>query len=64
MVRASGWVGLTFPGIIDDPGSLLGIVISPIPDLGPEQSIRISLPILNRETATRFNAPDNSTIAS
>ncbi len=24
MVRASHWVGLTLPGMIDDPGSLLG----------------------------------------
>ncbi len=31
MVRASTWVGLTFPGMMEDPGSLAGMVISPMP---------------------------------
>ena len=29
MVNASAWVGLTLPGMIEDPGSLAGIVNSP-----------------------------------
>ena len=64
MVRASGWVGLTLPGMMLDPGSLSGIMISPIPERGPDDSMRTSLPIFMSETATRLNAPLSSTIAS
>ena len=39
------------PGIIDDPGSLAGILISPKPDLGPEDKNLKSLRILTNETA-------------
>ena len=49
---------------MDEPGSLSGIIISPIPLRGPELNIRISLPTFMKATAARFNAPDNSTIAS
>ena len=64
IVNASHCVGFTFPGIIEDPGSLSGIKISPIPLLGPEESIRISFAIFIKLTATVFSAPCASTIAS
>lgn len=64
MVRASHCVGLTLPGIIDEPGSLAGRMISPMPERGPEPSKRISLAIFMRLTATVFMAPEASTIAS
>ena len=64
IVNASHCVGFTFPGIIDDPGSFAGSIISPIPDLGPEPSQRISFAILNKELAITFSAPDNSIILS
>ncbi len=31
MVRASTWVGFTLPGMMEDPGSLAGMKISPMP---------------------------------
>ena len=43
------------PGIIDEPGSLAGILISPNPDLGPEDKNLKSLRIFNNETANVFN---------
>ena len=64
MVIASHCVGLTLPGIIDEPGSFSGIKISPIPERGPEANRRMSLAILYRLTANCFNAPCVSTIAS
>src|SRR5690606_8521829 len=64
IVIASGCVGLTLPGIMDDPGSLSGITISPMPQRGPELSILISLATFISDTAARFNAPESSTIAS
>src|SRR5664279_1695657 len=56
IVNASVCVGFTFPGIIDEPGSLAGIVISPIPDLGPDAIILISLAIFIMLTANCFIA--------
>jgi fumarate hydratase class II len=53
---ASHCVGFTFPGIIEEPGSFSGRIISPIPLLGPEPSILISLAILFKETAICFDA--------
>jgi hypothetical protein len=50
--------------MIDDPGSLAGIIISPIPHRGPELSIIISFAIFMSETAERFNAELSSIIAS
>ena len=50
--------------MIDDPGSFSGSSNSPIPHLGPEESILISFPIFISETAVRFNAPESSTTAS
>ncbi|MNR05597.1 hypothetical protein D3C85_1216380 [compost metagenome] len=64
IVKASGWVGLTLPGMIDDPGSLSGITISPIPQRGPELNIRTSLATFIKATAVRFKAPESSTMAS
>ena len=49
---------------MEDPGSFAGIIISPIPLLGPDANKRISLAILFKETANCFNAPWLSTIAS
>ena len=50
--------------MIELPGSLAGIIISPIPERGPEAIMRISFAILLRETDTCFRAPCDSTIAS
>ncbi len=50
-------VGFTLPGIMEEPGSLSGMNSSPIPAAGPEDSIRISLAIFMRLTATVFKAP-------
>ena len=50
--------------MIELPGSLAGSVISPMPDLGPEAIIRISLAILLSATASCLRAPCVSTIAS
>src|SRR5260221_11745279 len=52
---ASAWVGLTLPGMIDDPGSLDGRISSWIPVRGPEPSQRRSLAILNRVTAAALS---------
>ena len=35
MVTASHWVGLTLPGMIEEPGSFSGRLISPKPERGP-----------------------------
>jgi hypothetical protein len=64
MVMASHWVGLTLPGMIDDPGSFSGRRSSPKPQRGPEPSRRMSLAILVRLTASTLSAPDSSTEAS
>ncbi len=45
MVIASDWVGLTLPGMIEEPGSFSGMRISPRPERGPEASQRTSLAI-------------------
>ena len=64
MVMASHCVGLTLPGMMDEPGSFSGNDNSPRPQRGPEPRNRISFAIFISETATVFNAPDASTIAS
>ena len=56
MVNASHCVGFTLPGMMEEPGSLSGIKISPMPLLGPLDNIRISLAIFIKLTATTFNA--------
>ena len=35
MVKASHWVGLILPGMIEEPGSFSGIFSSPMPARGP-----------------------------
>ncbi len=57
MVKASHWVGFTFPGMMDEPGSLEGMMLSPIPLLGLEDKRRISFAILFKETANCLSAP-------
>ena len=42
---ASTWVGLTFPGIMEDPGSFSGRFNSPRPDRGPDAKKRKSFAI-------------------
>src|ERR1700730_16839422 len=48
MVSASLCVGLTLPGMIEDPGSFSGSLSSPSPQRGTEPSRRISFGILKR----------------
>lgn len=57
-------MGLTLPGIIDDPGSFSGKDNSPKPDLGPLPKNLISFAILCKETAKVFKAPDKLIKAS
>ncbi|MNH18995.1 hypothetical protein D3C79_787170 [compost metagenome] len=64
MVMASHCVGLTFPGMIELPGSFSGIEISPMPQRGPEASQRTSLAIFINEAAKPFKAPWPCTSAS
>lgn len=45
IVKASHYVGFTFPGMIEDPGSFSGNNSSPNPDLGPEPKNLMSFPI-------------------
>ena len=64
IVTASDWVGLTFPGIIDEPGSFTGRINSLYPALGPEPKYLMSFAIFIRHTAAVFNVPEKFTIAS
>ena len=64
MVRASHWVGLTLPGMMEEPGSFSGMRISPIPHRGPEASQRTSLAIFIRDPAIVRSMPEASTTAS
>ncbi len=64
MVIASDCVGFTFPGMIELPGSFSGIVISPIPQRGPDASQRTSLAIFIRDTASVRIAAERWTSAS
>ena len=57
IVSASACVGLTLPGMIEEPGSFSGKINSPRPERGPEPSRRMSLAILNRSVASAFSAP-------
>ena len=50
MVIASLWVGFTLPGMIELPGSFSGMVISPMPERGPDASQRTSLAIFMKAT--------------
>src|SRR5271156_6258728 len=53
-VMASHWVGLTLPGMIEEPGSFSGNISSPRPERGPDPNSRISLAISNRPVATEL----------
>src|SRR5260370_15324607 len=64
MVTASHCVGLTLPGMIDEPGSFSGRINSPRPERGPDPNRRISFAILNRPVATQLIAPCANTSAS
>ncbi len=61
---ASHWVGFTLPGIMELPGSFSGMLISPMPQRGPEASQRTSLAIFISEAASPFSAPWVCTRAS
>ena len=63
-MTASDCVGLTFPGIIDEPGSLDGNINSPYPALGPEPKKRMSFAIFIKQTAAVFKVPEKFTIGS
>src|SRR5438094_10610724 len=64
MVIASLCVGLTLPGMIDEPGSFSGIINSLSPQRGPDASQRMSLAIFISEAASVFKAPLQKTITS
>ncbi len=53
----SARTGLTFPGMIDEPGWTTGNLISASPVLGPDESRRMSLAIRVRSCASVRNAP-------
>ena len=57
MQSASTWVGLTLPGMIEEPGSFSGKRDSPSPVRGPEPSRRMSLAILKSAEASEVRAP-------
>ena len=64
IVSASDWVGLTLPGMMEEPGSLAGIRISPMPQRGPLASQRTSLAILLSAPAAVLSAPETATSPS
>ena len=64
IVTASGITGLTFAGMIEEPGCSAGKAISPRPDSGPEFIQRRSLAIFVSETAAARAWPESSTSAS
>src|SRR4051795_2577947 len=64
MVMASHWVGLTLPGMIDEPGSFSGRDNSPRPQRGPEPSQRMSLAVFMRAVARVLSVPLPITRAS
>ena len=61
---ASHWVGLTFPGIILDPGSFSGRISYPRPLRGPLPKNLISFAIFMMLTAAVLRDPWKSTRAS
>ena len=64
MVIASHWVGLTLPGMMEEPGSFSGISSSPMPLRGPEAYQRTSFAIFMSASARTRSAPDTRTRAS
>ena len=61
---ASHWVGFTFPGMIEDPGSFSGSTSSPSPARGPDPSQRMSLAIFASGTASPRSPEDAAASAS
>ena len=57
-------MGLTLPGMIDEPGSFSGSVNSPYPARGPEPKNLISFDIFINATAQVFSVPEKFTIES
>mmetsp|Transcript_17428 Transcript_17428/g.53994 ORF Transcript_17428/g.53994 Transcript_17428/m.53994 type:complete len:214 (+) Transcript_17428:344-985(+) len=64
IITASLCVGLTLPGMIDEPGSLAGRMSSPSPARGPLPSMRTSLAILSTLSAMVFRMPASAICAS
>ena len=64
IVIDSHCVGLTLPGMMEEPGSFSGMKISPSPSRGPEDSQRTSLAIFMRLQASAFKAPCANTRSS
>src|SRR5215469_13154186 len=64
MATASHCVGLTLPGMIDEPGSFDGIVNSAKPARGPHDIRRMSFAILYRDTARLRSVPESATKSS
>ena len=64
MVSASHCVGLTLPGMMDEPGSFSGMRSSPMPQRGPLASQRTSLAILNSAPASVRSLAEQSTSVS
>ena len=58
IVTASHCVGLTLPGMMEDPGCIRGRFISWKPVRGPEDNNRKSLQIFDIFTAVLFRTPD------
>ena len=56
--------GLTFPGMMEEPGCSDGREISPIPHRGPDDRSRRSWAIFIRDAATPFSAPLAATSGS
>ncbi len=56
--------GFTLPGMMELPGWVAGMAISPMPHCGPEPSQRMSLAILKRLMAMVLSWPLASTSAS
>ncbi len=64
MIIASLCVGLTLPGMMDEPGSFSGSTSSPRPLRGPDPSQRRSSAIFMSDTARVLSAPWVKTRAS
>ena len=64
IIIASHCVGLTLPGMMDDPGSFAGNESSPSPARGPEPSMRTSLEIFSNESAIVLSMPLSAICAS
>ena len=62
IVTASDCVGLTFPGIIEEPSSFDGKINSPYPARGPDKKSYVIIFI--KQTAAVFIVPEKFTIAS